>query len=94
MWNYRVIEHEKMFYIHEVYYNDKGEITAISENPMHPCGESLDELKSDMEYFLQALNRPVLKKEEIRFALMDGMGTNISSGKTKGARKTHTRKRQ
>ena len=36
MWNYRVIEHEEMFYIHEVYYNDKGEITAISEDPMHP----------------------------------------------------------
>lgn len=72
MWDYRVIEHEEMFYIHEVYYNDKGGITAISENPMHPCGESLDELKSDIEYFLQALNRPVLKKEEIRFAPMSG----------------------
>jgi hypothetical protein len=73
MWNYRVIEHEEMFYIHEVYYNDKGEITAISEDPMHPCGESLDELKSDMEYFLHALNRPVLKKEEIRVAPVSGI---------------------
>jgi hypothetical protein len=72
MWNYRVIEHGDMFYIHEVYYNARGEITAISENPMHPCGESLDELNGDMELFLQALNRPVLKKEEIRFAPMRG----------------------
>jgi hypothetical protein len=37
------------------------------------CGESLDELKSDMEYFLHALNRPVLKKEEIRFAPVSGI---------------------
>lgn len=71
MWNYRVIEHEEMFHIHEAYYNDKGEITAISEDPMYPCGESLDELKGDMERFFQAFVRPVLKKEEIRFAPMD-----------------------
>ncbi|MBM4141458.1 MAG: hypothetical protein FJ242_08270 [Nitrospira sp.] len=94
MWDYRVIVHEKMFYIHEVYYNDKGDITAISENPMYPCGESLDELKGDMGYFLRAFDRPVLKKEEIRFVPMDRTGNNISCGNTKGAEKTHTRKRR
>ncbi|MBI4686936.1 MAG: hypothetical protein HY756_04030 [Nitrospirae bacterium] len=35
VWNYRVIEHDRFFAIHEVYYNDKGDITAISEDPMH-----------------------------------------------------------
>lgn len=41
-WNYRVIENEGMFHIHEVYYNDKGEITAISEDPIAPAGETLE----------------------------------------------------
>jgi len=48
-WNYRVLEHDKMFYIHEVYYNDNGDITAISEDPMHPHGETPEELKNDLE---------------------------------------------
>jgi hypothetical protein len=69
-WDYRVIEHEGMFTIHEVYYNDKGDITSISEDPMGPSGETLEELKDDMQYFLQALGMPVLKKEEIVFAPM------------------------
>lgn len=77
VWNYRVIEHDKLFYIHEVYYNDNGDITAISEDPMHPHGETLEELKNDMEYFLQALSRPVLQKEKIKFAKMDGMEEQV-----------------
>jgi len=67
-WDYRVIEHDGMFTIHEVYYNDKGDITSISKDPMGPSGDTLDELKVDIEYFLQALDMPVLKKEEIAFA--------------------------
>jgi len=72
-WNYRVIKSEDVFHIHEVYYNAKGDICAISEDPMCPHGETLKELKSDMEHFLQAFNRPVLKREKIKFAPMDGM---------------------
>ena len=51
-WDYRVIEHYGMFTIHEVYYNDKGDITSISQDPMGPSGDTLEELKDDMEYFL------------------------------------------
>jgi hypothetical protein len=70
-WDYRVIEHDGAFIIHEVHYNDKGDIISISEDPMGPSGETLEELKVDMEYFLQALDRPVLRKGEIEFAVMD-----------------------
>ncbi len=71
IWNYRVIEHDRFFAIHEVYYNDKGEITAISEDPIAPAGETLDELKGALKYYQQAVKRPILKKEEIEFADMD-----------------------
>ena len=67
-WDYRVINHDGMFTIHEVSYNDRGDITSISQDPMGPSGDTLEELKDDMEYFLQALEMPVLKKEEIVFA--------------------------
>jgi hypothetical protein len=70
-WNYRVIENKGMFHIHEVYYNDKGEIIAISEDPIAPAGETLEELKGDLKYCQQAVKRPVLKKEEMKFANMD-----------------------
>lgn len=64
------MEHDGIFTIHEVYYNDKGDIAAISEDPMGPSGETLEELKDDMDYFLQAFNRPALKKNEIEFPAM------------------------
>jgi hypothetical protein len=67
-WDYRAIEHHGAFTIHEVHYNDKGAIISISEDPMGPSGETLEELKADMEYFLVALDKPVLRREEIEFA--------------------------
>jgi hypothetical protein len=74
-----------MFYIHEVYYNDNGDITAISEDPMHPHGETPEDLKNDLQYFSQAFKRPILKKEKITFAPMDGM----ESGKVKRKGRKH-----
>lgn len=78
IWNYRIIENKKIFNIYEVYYNNKGEITAISEDPMYPQGNNLEELKGDMEYFLQAFNRPLLKKNKIKFAPMDGVESKLT----------------
>ena len=71
-WDYRVIEDKENFRIHEVYYNDAGEITAISEDSIAPEGETLEELKDDLKYHFAALKRPVLKKDEIKFASMTG----------------------
>ena len=69
-WDYRVIEHDGSFTVHEVHYNEEGGIISVSEDPMGPSGETLEELKVDMEYFLQALDKPVLRKEEIKFEEM------------------------
>lgn len=70
-WDYRAIEHDGTFTIHEVHYNNKGDITSVSQEPMGPSGNTLDELKDDLEYFLQALDLPVLKKDKIVFATSD-----------------------
>lgn len=64
--------------VYEVFYNDKKEITAITQNSISPYGESektekkaLIELKSDLRYFEKALKKPILKEWEIKFAKDD-----------------------
>lgn len=84
IWNYRIIESKRVFNIYEVYYNKKGEITAISEDPMYPQGSDLKGLKSCMEHFLQAFSRPVLKKNKIKFAPMDGVGSKLAKRLKRG----------
>lgn len=49
MWNYRIVRKqldtgEESFQVHEVYYNDDGNIFAISEEPISPSGETAAEL--------------------------------------------------
>ncbi len=83
VWNYRVIKTDKVFAIHEVYYNEDGTICAISEDPMYPHGESIKELKGDAEHFLLAFNKPVLKREKIKFAPMDSENTGMKRGNAK-----------
>ncbi len=59
-WNYRVMRHEKInsdievellespsfvwFEVHEVYYDEKGEVKSWSVDGMAPYGETVDEL--------------------------------------------------
>lgn len=66
-WNYRVVHrlvsNEHIYAIHEAYYDDNKK-TSITEEPVHPQGESLDELKRDCEHYLQALERPVLEYDD------------------------------
>ncbi len=62
-WNYRIIERLQQgtttYGIHEVYYDNNNQITNWSE-PMDAYGESLEELKSDLEAQLKAFDKPVL----------------------------------
>jgi hypothetical protein len=75
-WQYRVvrttnespnvdIEDEFNFSIREVYYNDKSEITAITENAAAPWGESIDDIKRSLERMTLACNKDVLISEDI-----------------------------
>ena len=63
-WNYRVVRrvvnNEHVYAIHEAYYDD-NRTTSITEESVHPQGETLEELKRDCEHYLQALERPVLE---------------------------------
>lgn len=86
-WNYRVVEYysnenpgnfdipeeEKYFYhIHEVYYDEEGNIQAWSENPDHPFGLTDNELKEDLNKMLEAFNKPVLKFDSNNYLVEKG----------------------
>lgn len=66
-WNYRVLVRtdektkEKIYAIHEVYYDGVGHPDRCTENSVAPVGESLEELKEIvMKMYLRALQEPVL----------------------------------
>ncbi len=56
-WNYRAVEKqfkgESYYEIHEVFYDDKGNIENMSIDPDIPVGDTLDELKKSLEMMLE-----------------------------------------
>ncbi|RJP76671.1 MAG: hypothetical protein C4522_17600 [Desulfobacteraceae bacterium] len=68
-WNHRVIKrHDKKvhittFQIHEVYYDDDNKIESWTASPVEPMGESMAELRKDLQYFVEALEKPVLEEK-------------------------------
>ena len=80
-WNYQVIkltQHGKTTYrLHEVYYNEGGEIANWTVEPVSVQGETLEEVRAVLTMMLDDVDkRPVLDMEELcrRFfaALEDG----------------------
>jgi len=74
-WNYRVVRKayppgadgtiEHVLGIHEVYYDDDGKPEMVTENRMDAHGETLDELRTDLRWMMEALDKPVLEYDEI-----------------------------
>lgn len=70
-WNHRVIRkshddfEELSYQIHEVYYEDDGSIMAWTESAMQPLGETPEELREDIRFFLKAFQKPILEEQEV-----------------------------
>lgn len=72
-WNHRVIKKtypsgEESYGIHEVYYNENGEIYAHTTDPIDLNCETLDDLKQYIQWCLKACEKPILIDGEIKFA--------------------------
>lgn len=72
-WNHRVVKKiypsgEESFGIHEVFYNEKGEIYAYTEDPIDLACESTDALKEYIGWCLKACDQPILIDGEVIFA--------------------------
>lgn len=69
-WNYRVIrkhhpETDSVTYqVHEVYYREDGGIEGWTQESVAPMGETAEELREDIRYFLHAFRRPILEEKE------------------------------
>jgi methionyl-tRNA formyltransferase len=68
-WNHRVIRREDpktgetYYQIHEVYYDDDGKINGWTKLPISPYAESTDELRQELQRFMEALNKPILRED-------------------------------
>jgi hypothetical protein len=73
-WNYRVLSRTKYnglrkeeyqeLGVHEVYYDDEGNPTSCSVDPITPWGFSFVELRKDFELMRRAFEKPVLRYED------------------------------
>jgi len=77
-WNYRVVEvvqNNQTFYeLHEVYYTgekDNSEISSMTVEPPECIQDTVEDLKQDLEYRMQAFDRPILKMSEINALFSD-----------------------
>lgn len=64
-WNHRVIkrvyDHGEIYYnIHEVYYDDDGNIVSWTVDPTAPTGEDSEILRAELERYILALSKPIL----------------------------------
>ncbi len=68
-WSYRVIKTvtkiplgniDISYGIHEVYYDENGDIVNISESLAHPLSDDLEGLKWSLERMMEACNKPVI----------------------------------
>ena len=68
-WSYRIVhkvyDGADEYTIHEIYYDNEGNPQLITVNPIAPYGNTHEEFKEDMKYYLMALEKPVLEYDEI-----------------------------
>lgn len=67
-WNNRVIrrfhDSEEYFEIHEVYYDEKGNPDGVTEDGIVPFGDTLEELREELQRFLDACKKPILNYDD------------------------------
>lgn len=72
-WNYRIVRkvykvanaQEEIYTIHEAYYYEGKETPyTITNESLYPTGKTLEELKADLEHYMEALTKPVLEYDD------------------------------
>ena len=67
-WNHRVMKSkdgdDDYYQIHEVYYDKDGKVDGYTDRGTSPCGNSLQELKEDLERMLKSLDKEILDYED------------------------------
>jgi hypothetical protein len=109
MWNYRVVrqrhvyvdpddKRERVDYtyaIHEAYYDNKGHVGAVTQDPAEPFGENMEELRHSWVMMAEAFGMPILdydhipepeydKKEDPTRSELDKRLKEVKTGNVKG----------
>lgn len=65
-WNYRLLKKKGIEYygVIEDYYDKAGNIRSYSEF-IPVCGDSLEEVRTDLERFKAALEKPIVLEEDL-----------------------------
>ena len=86
-WNYRIVMRNGEYAIYEVYYDDAGNVEAVTDAPVYPAGTSIEELGKDLKYYQQALQQPVLHYDELSKQPTDSQTSSkvLIEAKRKGA---------
>ncbi|WP_285644998.1 hypothetical protein [Pseudomonas sp. NBRC 100443] len=66
-WNYRVLmRHDtiegEIYEIHEVYYDENGDISMWTEHPAELSEGSVEDLRDTLKHMLDALRKPPLRE--------------------------------
>ena len=64
-WNYRVVKKNGHLGIHEAYYVDSGNVHSLSDEPLSPVYQDLDQLKTNLELMVDAFGKSVIDFERI-----------------------------
>jgi hypothetical protein len=64
-WDYRVFLEDGGYTIRTVYYDERGAITACSQKPIEPFGESLEDLQEELNLLQAALKKEVLSASDV-----------------------------
>ena len=61
-WNYRIMKYEDgSLGIHEVFYDEEGDVQGWTENAVSVYGEDIHELESSYDLMMQAFSKPILE---------------------------------
>lgn len=63
-WNYRIVEVDGGFELHEVYYDDDGKPEARTADYII-YGETVDEIREALLMMLRDIEKPVLNDDDI-----------------------------
>ena len=65
LWDYRVIKRmsrgQEVYVIHEVGFNENGEMDSITRDPVYPAAESAEELRTVLQGMLEAIDKPIIQ---------------------------------
>jgi hypothetical protein len=81
-WNNRLVKDKSgEITVREAYYNDKNELVAYNKDPIAPIGDSLEEIKGQIEkIFIDiSTNQEIIDEATVKFAEWEGVEEPIAS---------------